>query len=63
MKFKIGDRVVAKNYKRGMFRSEILIVVDDRKRKKRNRYEIIVRSDVRDCEFWVPTDFLRKMKV
>lgn len=62
MKFKIGDYVVAKNYKNGMFRSEVLTVVDDRKRKKKGRYEIKVRSNVRNCEFWVPTDFLRKAK-
>lgn len=62
MKFKNGDYVVAKNYRRGMFKGEILIVVDDRKRKVRGRYEIKVRSESRNCDFGVPTDFLRKIK-
>lgn len=62
MKFKNGENVVARNYKKRMRKGQILMVVDERKRKMNGKYCIKVRNDEGN-EFWVPTSYLRKLKI
>ena len=62
MKFKNGDKVVAKNYKKRLFKGKILIVVDERKRKLKGDFWIKVKDDEGKV-FEVPTHFLRNIKV